>query len=655
MCGINGILSKHPTSSDGMLAAVGSMNESLAHRGPDGQGKWSNADGTVFFGHRRLSILDLSDAAAQPMTSEDGRISMTFNGEVYNFAYIRAELQQRGYKFRSHGDSEVLLKAFHCWGTDAFQKFNGMFAIAFFDSRANQLILVRDRLGIKPLHYAVTGEELVFSSEIKGIAASGLVAIEPSYERLHEFLYFGNTLGEPTLLKSIRRVLPGHYVTIDLPSLTTKDCCYWSATSIAESTMSEDEAIAGLRARLDAAVRRQLVSDVPVGLFLSGGVDSTAILAFASKHASEPLRTYTAGFDHVVDADELPRARENAALFGTNHEELYITGTDLLPLLRRLVAAHDMPFSDAANIPLLQLCGQLRGRVKVVLQGDGGDELFGGYNRYQILSWVRQLGPLGFETAGVAVGRLINKALYGFGAAPVRSRILNALVQTDPALRMAMLLTVEDPRDEPASVLSGGLRELANRTDPFLRYRQIAGELGDRDPPQQMFLTDQQIILPDIFLEKVDRSTMAESIEVRVPFLDHELVDFAIALPSQMKLRNGEKKYLLRKALRGVVPDSVLDAPKMGFGTPFSNWMKGPLSDFLIDAAGTHIGAPEPLFDLAVLRDYVKLHRAGVRDFGFLLWKCLQLTLWHEHVIELRKLTFTWRPEVVLRQTAEQG
>jgi asparagine synthase (glutamine-hydrolysing) len=638
MCGINGILSAARGAPDRLLAAVGGMNKALAHRGPDGQGEWSNPDGTVVLGHRRLSIIDLSQAAAQPMVSDDGLVAMTFNGEVYNFRDLRLELQQRGYTFHSHGDSEVVLKAFHCWGADAFRKFNGMYAVAFFDARTSKVFLVRDRLGIKPLHYAPTGTEVVFSSEIKGIAAAGLSEIEPSYERLHEFLYFGNTLGEPTLFRNIRRVLPGHYVTVDLPSLKVQNHCYWSASSISEISPSEEEGIAGVRDRLEAAVHRQLVSDVPVGLFLSGGVDSTAILAFASKHSNGRLRTYTAGFDHLIQDDETFRARASAEMFGSDHEELHVTGADLLPLLRRLVAAHDMPFSDAANIPLLQLCGKLNGRAKVVLQGDGGDELFGGYNRYEILSWMQRLDAAGLKSLTAASGGLINRALYGFGIAPTRTRILNALIQRDPALRMAMLLTVEDPRDEPISVLNQDLRQTVSRSDPFLRYRQVAGELDDRDPPQQMLLTDLQIILPDIFLEKVDRSTMAESVEVRVPFLDHELVDYVAALPSRMKLGKGRKKHLLRQALRGIVPDDILDAPKMGFGTPFSNWMKGPLSDSLVEIIQRHSGVAEPLFDAGVVSERIRSHRNGERDFGFLLWKCLQLALWLEYVEQLRKV-----------------
>ena len=235
------------------------------------------------------------------------------------------------------------------------------------------------------------------------------------------------------------------------------------------------------------------------------------------------------------------------------------------------------------------------------------------------------------------VARLINRVLYGFGALPTRTRILNALSQSDPALRMAMLLTVEDPRDEPLTVLNPDLLRIARDTDPFLRYRDVASRLIDRDPPQQMLLTDLQIILPDIFLEKVDRSAMAESIEARVPFLDHDLVDYTISLASRVKLGTGERKQLLRKALRGIVQDEVLDARKMGFGTPFSNWMKGPLADFLLGMAERHPGASQPLFNISALRERISVHRAGKRDFGFLLWKCLQLSLWHEHVVGLRR------------------
>jgi asparagine synthase (glutamine-hydrolysing) len=629
MCGINGILPRSATAPTSLRRAIHAMNDAIAHRGPDGDGIWVDDASSAAFGHRRLSIIDLSAAAAQPMQSDDGGVVMVFNGEIYNFPALRSELCQHGYSFRSHGDSEVALKAFHCWGTAAFGRLNGMFAIALFDRRNGKVFLVRDRLGIKPLHYLIDDRGLYFSSEIKGINAAGTTEIKPYFDYLHEFLYYGNTLGEATLFKGVKRLLPGHFLEIDLHSFAIADHCYWSASDVAERAVSEEEAVTSVRTLVEQAIKRQLVSDVPVGVFLSGGVDSTSVVAFASRHYHGKLRTYTVGFDYVGDRDEVAKARGVAEHFGTEHHELNVSLTDAMELIQRLVAAHDMPFSDAANLPLYQLCNALRGETKVVLQGDGGDELFGGYNRYQLLSVrsLRRLAPL----AGFINDRIIPRS----AATYARRRILDALWEAEPAARMARLLTVENPADDPLSMLHPDLRAEIACSDPFRRYREVAARLTDRDAVQMMLLADLQIILPDIFLEKVDRSTMAQSVEVRVPYLDHDLVDYVVSLPSRLKVSWQHKKMLLRKALRGVVPDEILDGPKVGFGVPFSAWMRGALADRLLDAASGLGGGGIVLFDRPALEKRVLEHRSGLRDHGFMLWKCLQLILWLEYANSL--------------------
>jgi asparagine synthase (glutamine-hydrolysing) len=301
-----------------------------------------------------------------------------------------------------------------------------------------------------------------------------------------------------------------------------------------------------------------------------------------------------------------------------------VTSSDLLTTLKRLVAAHDAPFSDAANIPLLQLCEALQGETKVVLQGDGGDEVFAGYRRYEMLRLVRWLG------AAAPLGRLANRLSPPGPARHARRRFLNAISQGDAATRMALLLTVEEASDPPIRVLNRELQQSASRYDPFRRYREVAAGVSAGDPVQAMLLTDLQIILPDIFLEKVDRSTMAVSTEVRVPMLDADLVEYVASLPARIKVRLGHKKRLLRRALRGIVPDAILDGRKTGFGVPFSDWIRGPLADTLLElAAGTDPPAGR-LFDEAALKDAIRQHRSRERDNGFLLWKCLQLALWRQ-------------------------
>lgn len=624
MCGISGILPAGGERAETLERCISSMNRSLRHRGPDDSGSWIAADRRAAFGHVRLSIIDLSPLGHQPMATEDGTVHMTYNGEVYNYPELRRELEALGHRFRSRSDSEVVLQAFHRWGPDAFGRFNGMFAAAFADLRANKVFLVRDRLGIKPLHYCKAGGALVFSSEIKGILASGAAPADEDLGRLHEFLYYGNTLGAGTFFAGVHRLEPGCYLEFDLATRTSTIRGYWSPNALAGSTDTEEQAVAKVRGLLDGAVRRQLASDVPVGVFLSGGIDSSAIVALASRHYGGRLRTYTVGFDYVADTDEQPTARALAARFGTEHHELRVGGADLLATLRRLVDAHDMPFSDAANVPLLQLCEALGGETKVVLQGDGGDEVFGGYRRYEML------GLAGLLRIAAPLALAVNAVTPGSAARAARRRFLNAVGHPDPAIRMALLLTVEDASEPPTRVLSRELREAAAGSDPFRRYREVASALRTSDPVQAMLLTDLQIILPDIFLEKVDRSTMAMSTEIRVPFLDADLVDYVAALPSRYKVRLGQKKRLLRRALRGIVPDSILDAPKAGFGVPFGAWMRGPLSSTLQELALGRGSPAAGLFDEGALRQAIDQHARRERDHGFLLWKCLQLSLWRE-------------------------
>jgi asparagine synthase (glutamine-hydrolysing) len=607
------------------------MNAALAHRGPDSSGIWVAPGATTGIAHTRLSILDLSDAASQPMTLEDRGLAMAFNGEIYNYYALRRELADLGHRFKGCGDSETLLHAFAQWGPGCFRRLSGMFAVAFVDERRGKLYLARDRLGIKPLFYAHCDGALVFASEIKAILASGIVRTQIDFSQIAELMYFGVTLGEVTMFDGIRRLPPGSCAEFDIATGRMQISSFWRIEELLdpgdEPPRPECEQAGALRSLLEDAVRSHLLSDVPVGVFLSGGIDSSAIVGLAAPHYGGRLRTYSVGFDYIADQDELPRARLVAERFGTEHHELRITGTNLRDLLPRLVAAHDLPFSDAANIPLYQLCEALNGETKVVLQGDGGDELFGGYRRYELLDRIRWLHPL----AAAA------KPLLSLGPLPARLRPMRrmaaALAEPDVAKRMALLLTVEEESESPLRVLSPELRHLASKQDPFRRYRDCARRVAAVDPVQQMLLTDLQIILPDVFLEKVDRATMAQSVEARVPFLDNALLDYAARLPAAVKVRFGAKKKLLRAALRGVVPDEILDAPKAGFGVPFVHWLRGPAGDLLADLALDPGSAASELFDRRVLEGALRQHRSRAVDHGFLLWKCLQLALWRVVVV----------------------
>ncbi|HEX6751245.1 MAG TPA: asparagine synthase (glutamine-hydrolyzing) [Longimicrobium sp.] len=623
MCGICGTVDLTPGAVCD-AAALGAMTRSLAHRGPDDEGTW--CEGGVGLGQARLSIIDLSSAGHQPMRSGDGTAVMAYNGEVYNFPELRRELEALGARFRSRTDTEVVLQAWLAWGPAAFSRLNGMFALALYDGRTRRVVLARDRFGIKPLYYARRGTAVAFASEVKSLIAGGMVSPDVDPQALHEYLWYGNALGERTLYAGVRRLLPGHWMEIGERGIRIE--AYWRPEEIAPVADSAGDAAARVLELLDASVRRHLIADVPVGVFLSGGIDSSAITALASRHAGR-LATYSVGFDFAGGVDELPRARSVAKRFGTEHHELHLAGGDLPEVIRALVRSHDEPFADAANLPLYLLAQRVRSEVKVVLQGDGGDEIFAGYRRYAVLSagaaW-RALGP-----AAVALSRLAPPSLAARAARARRFAL--AAGERDDALRMALLLTAEDPGSDLTALLSPAWRARLQGTDPFAAYRAADARFAGLDPVQRMLYTDTQVLLPCQFLEKVDKSTMAHGVEVRVPFLDAELAEYAMGLPARLKVRRGAKKWILRQALRGVVPDFVLDAPKTGFGVPFGHWLRTSLAPFFDEVLGDPAVQRAGLFEPRALARRVAEHRSGARDHGFLLWKILHLALWQQEYL----------------------
>lgn len=622
MCGICGIVDFSSTEVN--KGQVWPMVESLCHRGPDDFGVAPL--GKACLGQTRLSIIDLTPSGHQPMRSADGRVTIAYNGEVYNYLDLKHILEGKGVRFRGTSDTEVVLQSYIQWGEDAFLKFNGMFSLAVWDGRSEELHLVRDRLGIKPLYYWEHGETIVFGSEIKAILRSGLVDARMNTRRLHEYLYYGTVGGEHTLFEGIAKLLPGHRLQKKRKGTTLKP--YWSVFDISPCNDDESTATEKVRGLLDASAKRHLLSDVPVGIFLSGGIDSSAIAALASKHHPGRLQTYTAGFDFAGNKSELPKARSMAEYCDTDHHELHIQGDNVQEVIEQLVCAHDEPFADAANIPLYLLCEQLKGKVKVVLQGDGGDEVFAGYRRYNVFSHER------FWRCVSPLAKAVN-LFRNSGAAHFRNmRFFHAISQRDPVLRSALMLTMEPYNYPPTTVLSSDIRSEVSRQDPFVRYRAMYHKLKALDPVQRALYMDMVILLPDIFLEKVDKSTMAQSMEIRVPLLDNNIVEYVLSLPSSMKVRRGQKKWLLRRALRGVVPDDILDAPKQGFSVPYSFWLRTSLKDYvksvLFDPSIRQWG----LFDERELAGRIDDHAHERRDNGFLLYKILNLALWYREYID---------------------
>jgi len=571
-----------------------------------------------------LSIIDLSDLARQPMRSASGRYVICYNGEVYNFRELARDLALDN--LRSTSDTEVVLRAFEALGTASFARLNGMFAYAIYDAEAQKLWLVRDRLGIKPLYYRIDAERLTFGSEIKALRALDHRETQCDLSSLHEFLYYGNTLGGRTLYEGIQQLLPGHYLELDLRAFTHSVQPYWSLRQQADLRhmihAPAGELIAETRRLLEAAVRRQLVSDVPVGVFLSGGVDSTAITAFASRHYQGRLATYSAGFDDRNGVDERPKARRIAAHYGTDHHELFIAGGSVAELVEKMVHHHDMPFSDAANIPLYLMAQQVSRQTKVVLQGDGGDELFGGYRRYATLKYYPLLHAA--ARVGQPFAALIPLPL-------LRQRVrryLHAYAARDLGSTMALLLTLENQATRPASAFTPELQRAIERSDPFARYREVQRQFADHDIGSQMSLVDLMVELPDIFLEKVDRSTMAASLEVRVPFLDHDLVDYVVRIPGGGKMPFGRKKWLLKRALRGVVPDDVLFGPKTGFNVPFGYWLRTALKSQFFDHLATLERSRPGVLNASVIQSWYQELETGQSDRSYMLWKLLNFMIW---------------------------
>jgi asparagine synthase (glutamine-hydrolysing) len=595
------------------------MMQTLAHRGPDAEGAFV-APG-VALGHRRLSILDLSPTGAQPMTV--GATTVVYNGEAFNFRDLRAELEERGVRFRGSSDTEVVLQAYELWGIEGLARLEGLFALALWDAMRQRLVLMRDRLGIKPLYYSWQDGRLAFGSEIKAV----LKGIDPSREvdeqALAEYLWFGNAFEDRTMYGSVRALGAGHRLIVEGGVCRIEP--WWRIEEwLARPSPATDsrEAAVAVRGALDGAVARQLVSDVPVGIFLSGGVDSSSIAASAALASARRLSSFSVGFDFEGGINELPKASRVAGLLGLDHHELRIRGGDLEEVIVALVKAHDEPFADAANIPLYLLAQAMRGELKVVLQGDGGDEMFAGYRRYAILR----------NAPGWRMGPRVLERLLRFmpGRMSARlGRMSSALGQVDPAVRMALLLTVETLGASPYSMLTtDARRRLESVSDAFAAYRKCAKRFSAQDAVQQMLLTDITLQLPSQFLAKVDRATMAHGVEARVPLLDERVASLAIGLPSRLKVRGTQKKVVLRDAMRERLPADILDGPKTGFGVPYEEWLRGPLHEFARAAILDAKFVDRFSMDRTRLETALREHRVRSRDRGFLLWKLLQLSLW---------------------------
>jgi asparagine synthase (glutamine-hydrolysing) len=658
MCGLTGLLSFAP--NDEILAQVGKMTARLVHRGPDAEGVWVEAG--IGLGHRRLAILDLSATGAQPMHSDCQRYVLAYNGEVYNHLELRSALEEEGIepRWRGQSDTETLLAAIAHWGlADALRHAHGMFALALWDRATKRLSLARDRMGEKPLYWGWAGKDLVFGSELKALRAHPDCPSEVCREALAQYLRLMYVPAPRSIHPGVYKLEPGTILTVDsAPSALPPKAPirpgerygsigirrYWDLNTEIEAGArdpfeDDGEAIATLGKVLSKAVQRQMISDVPLGAFLSGGVDSSAIVALMQAQRAQPVKTFTMGFDEA-GFDESHHAAAVAGHLGTDHTKLRVTDADAREVIPDLPQLYDEPFADSSQIPTHLVCRAARQHVTVALSGDGGDELFGGYNRYirgpSLWRRISGMPPPMRRLVGQAAQALPERAWDRVGAAYNRLRPGDAGIAdlATKAHRLGERLRLTDSLDdlyrnmastwiEPEKLIAGNVTEpLSQLDDPLPRF-------GADDPAMLMMVQDMRSYLPDDILCKVDRAAMGISLETRTPFLDSNVIAMAARLPITMKIRNGQGKWALRQVLYQHVPPEIIERPKVGFAIPIGLWLRGPLRDWAEDLLSRKRLTDDGLFNTDIIRQTWSEHLSGNRDWSARLWTILMFQAWH--------------------------
>lgn len=650
MCGFSGIFNVNTGSLSDIVAR---MNAAILHRGPDDGGIWEDQEVGLALGHRRLSIVDLSAAGHQPMQSSVGRFIIVFNGEIYNHAELRQQLQTEGLApqqgWRGHSDTEVLLAGLAGWGIEkTLQACVGMFAFALWDKHERKLTLARDRMGEKPLYYGWQDDTLLLGSELKAI--KGFAGFRGEVDRnALTLLLRHNCIPAPySIYKGIGKLEPGHYVTLPLSDIplakVTPPQAYWRLNDAVKKGLANPfsgtptEATDLLEAQLLASVGQQMLADVPLGAFLSGGVDSSTIVALMQAQSMQPVRTFTIGFDEG-GYDEAVHAKAVAKHLGTQHTELYVSPQDALAVIPQLPSMYCEPFSDSSQIPTFLVSQLARQQLKVVLSGDGGDELFGGYNRYlsakNVWSKMQSLPPVA-RKAAAGLLRSVSPATWDSlfqVSKPLLPKRLHLSTPGEKAHKLASVLTLADGHQfylqlnshwsDPASVVIGGEEPKTIFTD--------SGRWPETDSFEHwMMAMDAQTYMSDDIMVKLDRAAMAASIEGRVPMLDHRVVELAWRMPLELKIRNGQGKWLLREVLYRHVPKALIERPKQGFGIPLGAWLRGPLREWaesLLNEARLH---QEGYFHPASIRKMWQEHLEGRGNWQPHLWTILMFQAWLE-------------------------
>lgn len=619
MCGIAGIF--HPATPKPVEPArIAAMIAAQAHRGPDGEGVWT-APG-VGLGHRRLSIIDL---AGSPQPMQAGTLTVTYNGEIYNFAELRAELEAKGARFATAGDTEVLLHGWRAWGPAMLDRLNGMFAFALHDADAGTLFLARDRMGVKPLHYVELSDgSLAFASELKGLLAHPLLRRVPDVTAVEDFLAFGYVPDDACLVAGVRKLPAGHCLLVRRWQGVPNPRRWWDVSFADRASGSAKALGEELLARMRDGVRSRMVADVPLGAFLSGGVDSSAVVALMAEASTRAVRTCTIGFDEAGH-DERAYATAVAQRFATDHHAQVVRADDA-DLIDTLVHHFDEPFADASALPGLQVAALARQRVTVALSGDGADEILAGYRRYRFQAAeerVRGLVPARWRAATFgALGRHYPKA--DWAPRPLRAKATLTALGMDGAEAYARAVGITTP-EWRARLLSDVARRALGGHRAEDRYVAAMRDAPARDPLDRAQYADIRIWLPGDILTKVDRTSMAVGLEAREPLLDHRLVEFCATLPANMRLHGGTGKWLMKRSLERYLPREILYRPKMGFVTPIGAWFRGALAGAAEDLARSRLLADSGWLDMASVARLVDEHRSARADHGRTLWQLLML------------------------------
>jgi asparagine synthase (glutamine-hydrolysing) len=629
MCGIAGMIfadSSYPPDP----AVLKAMGDAIAHRGPDAEGFWIEPG--IGLAHRRLSIIDLA-GGDQPVGNETGSVQVVFNGEIYNYQALRRELEAKSHRFRTNSDTEVLVHLYEEHGPDMVGRLRGMFAFAIWDRSARKLLLARDRLGIKPLYFHRDGEKLLFASEPKAILAYPGFARSVDPAALEDYLAFGMVSGERSIFQGIQQLSPGHTLMVQADRLNAAPYRYWQLCLQPDEKRTIDEWQEEIQAKLKETVRLHLLADVPVGAFLSGGLDSSAVVAAAAGSCQPSLQTFSIGF-HEQSFSELTYAGRVAAQYGTEHFEEIVT-PDAVHLVDDLSFFFDEPFADPSAIPTFLVARLARSKVKVALSGDGGDEAFGGYSRYAhdlqeahlrtyLPKWLRRwaLGPL---------GRIWPKADWLPRSLRAKTRLTNLSLDSAAAYANTLSLCRMPMR---RNLMAPGLARQLNGHDPGNMIRSSFNSIPAEDPLGGMLAADIAVVLPDDFLVKVDRASMAHGLEVRPPLLDHEFLELAARIPSRWKVRKGESKWIFKESCGKSLPADIIRRPKQGFDMPIDAWLQGPLRGMFEESVlGSH-GPVRDLISQANARRLFQSHLTGTSRHGKVLWSLLILARWAERFLQ---------------------